>query len=491
MSGTDLGDQVRQLLLDTRRLASGSGLESEALALAERFEEPLRVAIAGRIKAGKSTLLNALVGERLAATDAGECTRVATWYRHDLGYRVTARLRHDGRQDLGFHRHDGTLEIDLGGLPADAVDRIEVGWPSGRLVELVLIDTPGLDSADARGPARTTEALFDDGRDGPGEADAVLYLMRHLHPTDTRFLETFTDRSIAFSSPINAIVILSRADEIGAARPDSLESAGRVAARRATDARVRELASGVVPVAGLLAETGATLREQEFAWLRVIAVLPVARREALLVSVDRFRDPLLCPHDAPVAEELLRRFGLFGLRVAVDRIASGRIRTATELSEELLELSGIRQLQRLLAQRYLARTRALKARTALAGIRSIATRLEHRGAPGARDLAGAVERLEMASREFLSLRLLHLVLSGRASVSEAEREEVEGLCGAGDRAARAGLPSDASPDAVRAVALAGVERWRERSADPRCDRPTIEAAELVTRLYEQLYSDTA
>ena len=46
-----------------------------------RLDEPLRVAIAGKVKAGKSTLLNALVGEQVAPTDAGECTRVVTWYR--------------------------------------------------------------------------------------------------------------------------------------------------------------------------------------------------------------------------------------------------------------------------------------------------------------------------------------------------------------------------------------------------------------------------
>ena len=40
----------------------------------ERLDEPLRVAIAGKVKAGKSTLLNALVGEQVAPTDAGECT---------------------------------------------------------------------------------------------------------------------------------------------------------------------------------------------------------------------------------------------------------------------------------------------------------------------------------------------------------------------------------------------------------------------------------
>ena len=29
-----------------------------------------------------------LVGEELAATDAGECTRIVTWYRHGRTYRV-------------------------------------------------------------------------------------------------------------------------------------------------------------------------------------------------------------------------------------------------------------------------------------------------------------------------------------------------------------------------------------------------------------------
>jgi predicted GTPase len=58
--------------------------------LRERLAGPLRVAIAGKVKAGKSTLLNALVGEKVAPTDAGECTRIVTWYRDSHNYRVTA-----------------------------------------------------------------------------------------------------------------------------------------------------------------------------------------------------------------------------------------------------------------------------------------------------------------------------------------------------------------------------------------------------------------
>ena len=63
-----------------------------------RLDEPLRVAIAGKVKAGKSTLLNALVGEQVAPTDAGECTRVVTWYRDGPSPRITVQPT-DARAD--------------------------------------------------------------------------------------------------------------------------------------------------------------------------------------------------------------------------------------------------------------------------------------------------------------------------------------------------------------------------------------------------------
>jgi hypothetical protein len=485
---TDLAADVRAIAELSRRTAEGT-LHVEAVdAVSRRLDEPLRVAIAGRVKAGKSTLLNALVGERLAATDAGECTKIVTWYRHALGYQVTADLRPDGRAELPFRREDGELSIDIGERGVDGIERIEVGWPSAKLESMTLIDTPGLGSANEGTSARTMASLLDAGVDGPADADAVLYLMRHLHHGDARFLEAFMDHSIAHASPVNAVVVLSRADEIGAARPDALDSAAAIAGRYASDPRVRELASGVVPVAGLLAETGATLRQEQFHWIRAVAELPADTHERLLVSVERFRDADVNPLSEAIREELLDRLGLFGLRFAVGLLADGSVRTAPELSSALLERSGIRGLQRILEESYAARASGLKARSALVALRAIAIALGREGVAAADDIVDAIDRLEASSGELALLRLQHLVLAGHVAMNDEERAEVDRLTASAGSQARMGLQAEASIDDVRAAALAGVERWRARANNPLSDRRTIEAAEIISRAYEELYA---
>ena len=87
---------VRAALDVAARTYAATPQAEEVAHLVRRLDEPLRVAIAGKVKAGKSTLLNALVGEELAPTDAGECTKIVTWYVDGIAYRVTLHPR-DGQ----------------------------------------------------------------------------------------------------------------------------------------------------------------------------------------------------------------------------------------------------------------------------------------------------------------------------------------------------------------------------------------------------------
>ena len=224
--------------------------------------EPLRVALAGRIKAGKSTLLNTLVGERLAPTDASECTRVVTWYREGIGYRASLVSRDGTTVPALVRRGADAVEVELGERCAEDVVRIEVEWPSPALRTMTLIDTPGLGSLS--GISSTTVEFLAADDDRPSEADAVIYLTRHLHGADVDFLEAFHDRTGARSSPLNAVGVLSRADEIGGGRADSLQSAARIAERYRCDPTFKRYCQTVVPIAGLLAEAAASLTEAEY-----------------------------------------------------------------------------------------------------------------------------------------------------------------------------------------------------------------------------------
>ena len=166
----------------------------------------------------------------------------------------------------------------------------------------MLIDTPGIASISTEVSARTHRALSAEMGRVP-VADAVLYLLRHTHSADLRFLESFHDDEVAEGTPVNTVGVLSRADEIGSARLDAMEVADRVARRYQVDARLHRLCPVVVPVNGLLGHAAATLREDEYAALAAVARAPLEMAGDLLLTADRFAigDSSLVPVDAASA----------------------------------------------------------------------------------------------------------------------------------------------------------------------------------------------
>ncbi len=446
----------------------------------DRYDEPLRLAIAGKVKAGKSTLLNALVGEEIAPTDAGECTRVVTWYQDGHAPAVRLYPRAGAPRPLRIARDDGALQIDLG-VPAETVDRLEVTWPSASLRATTLIDTPGIASLSLDVSARSERFLAPE--DAPTAADAVLYLMRHLHSADMRFLESFHDQGVARAAPVNTIAVLSRADEIGVGRVDALRSARVIAARYRTDETLRAFCQTVVPVAGLLAVTGRTMRQDEYAALVGLAALPPDRLDALLLTVDRFAtsDDVTNPPAATRAK-LLDRFGLFGLRLSTTLIRQG-VGDASTLAAELVQRSGLVELREVLASQFSQRRDVLKARSALIAL-DLVLRREPR--PAAAPLVAEVERILAGAHEFAELRLLSDLRGRVLRPPKGQAEEAERIIGADGIAPhqRLGLPPDAGHDELRAAAMARLTEWRRRAESPLASRAMANAARVVVRSCE-------
>jgi hypothetical protein len=479
-------DRTRTVLDHAIAVYRGTPHGARLAATRDRLDQPLRVAVAGRVKAGKSTLLNALVGERLAPTDAGECTRIVTWYQDGHTYQVLARVGRQERQ-LRFDREGGQLDINLGGLRAEDVDELVVTWPAQALRGVTLVDTPGIGSLSESAARRTWDLLVPDEEETP--ADAVLYLMRHLHTGDVEFLRAFHDAEVSRPSPVNAIGVLSRADEIAVGRLDSMASARRVAARLGGDPDVRRLVQSVIPVAGLLAETAVTLTEEEVGRLRRIADLPPREAEELLLSADRFvRTRPELGLTEPEREALLARFGVFGVRLASTMLRRNVANTATELARELAERSGLNQLQELLTSLFFERRDVLKCRS---GLLAVADVVRTRPLAGSDALAGEVEAVVSSAHPFNELRVLSGLrsgwVSGKAEVV-AELERVIGGAG-GATHQRLRLPSDVDRRELTAAATDALSRWQRRAENPLTSYELAVAARVAIRSCEGMLAE--
>ncbi|MFI7675631.1 hypothetical protein [Actinophytocola sp. NPDC049390] len=436
----------------------------------ERLAEPLRVAVAGQPETGKSTLVNSLVGEEIAPLSVEEGRQVLAWYRGGMNPRAQVYPTQAPPRDVPAARMGGRLHIDLEGWRSDQLDRVVVDWPSRTLRGLTLIDTPGIDSSEV-------------GSRISLDADAVLYLMRQPHATDVGFLQSLQDHPIAREAPVNSIVVLSRADEVGGGRIDALTSAKRLARRYRTDVGLTGLCQNVIAVSGLLAQAGRTLADEEMVSLGVLAEAPRRQLEIAMVSADRFAgDGVALRLDARTRLALLERFGMFGIRLVTTLIRQG-FTTADALSAELVDRSGLAELRESIRQCFTDRHDVLKARSALLAL-EVVLRMEPR--PAARRLVSALEALVVSAHDFRELRLLAALHGGRATLPDPLADEARRLVGGvgTELTARLGFEHEASGHEMHDAVSDALRRWQEQAENHALGTVQRRAARVVVRSCE-------
>lgn len=481
-------DRVQAMLAATRRAYRADpaygrqpGVDDELERIGARLNEPLRIALAGTLKAGKSTLINALVGEDIAPTDATEATRIVTRFRHGPAPRVTALHRDGARSNVPVIRNGG-LAFDLGRLdPADVVD-LDVEWPATELITTTLIDTPGTSSLSRDVSERTLRLLVPD--DGVPRVDAVLFLLRTLNAADLALLKQIGQLVGGSSGALGVTGVASRADEIGSGRIDAMLSAGDVAQRFTSELARTGVCQAVVPVSGLLALTARTLRQSEFTALQKLAAADSADLNKAMLSVDRFvREDSPLPVDATSRGRLLERFGMFGIRISIAVIRSG-VSDSVGLATELLERSGLVALREVIDHQFAQRAETLKAHTALVSLRRFVERFRIAVTPR---IIADIDPLLADVHAFEELRLLGQLHSDATTLTDDEIASLRRVIGGSgvDAASRLGLTAAAAADAPRA-AFAASQRWRRRADHPLNDPFTTRACRAAARSAEAI-----
>lgn len=415
-----------------------------------RFGRPLRLAVVGRVKAGKSTLVNALVGANVAATGEAECTNLVTHYIFDPPDRAEIILA-DG-EPIVVNIVDGRLPDPLP-VAIDKISHLVVHLHHDTLRDYTLIDTPGLATTTAENETRTRSAIL--GLDGPRQADAVIYVFRDQQfQSDVEFLREL-GRASGGASFSNSIGVLSHADGFGDGawgEHDPIEAA-TARARLLARQRSAELAT-VVAVAGKLAESAATgrVREKDAAALNALSTTP---------DIDLVTGQV--PIDPDRFERLIDLIDDYGIRFG--RAHSGG---AVRLNRWLEEVSGVQDLRKALTRQYVGRYPQLKAKQAFSQLEQAVKKMP-RPMPLIRLLSDA--------RGSAELHPLAEITAWESLVTAHETHPLEKvldrLLRARDDAGRVGLSSSVTTEEVVAAATKQAAEAREYALS---DDPVIAAA---------------
>nr|WP_245572560.1 dynamin family protein [Actinokineospora enzanensis] len=462
-----------------------------------RLSAPLQVAVAGRIKSGKSTLVNALIGRRVAPTDVGECTRLVTRFQYGTVDRVEL-VFFDGRKQV--------LPFDVGGMipkdlevDFDKVSHLEAYLTNAVLRDLTVIDTPGLGSLDLASVKRTEQLLGaakhrksdddpdaaegdraadgdadtdeDDGelddtsRNAVAGAEAVLYVVTQgVRADDQQALAAFTAATASREAgPVNAIAVLNKADTI---TPESVTGSDGDVWKAATllaekqAATLKPRVADVIPVIGLLAESAESgnFTSADADALRQLAQLDDGTWETMLISADIFTS-WECEVPTGTRVRLLEKLDLYGIRCAVDTLRAEPDLTAGALRRKLLDASGLAGVRTRLDAVFRVRADGIKAAAALASVTALA---HASGDPGERQRVHDAIEVLLAKPEAHQLRLLEaltLVTSGAVNMPEDLAEEVLRVGGSAEVGEQLGMRGRPHKE-LSAYALERAGWWR-------------------------------
>jgi hypothetical protein len=342
--------------------------------LAGQVDLPCVLAVVGRMKAGKSTFVNALLGEDVAKVGTTETTATINRFRYgnpaDPERPVRCRWRGGRDEYVGRAFLDGLQGNTVEALRrADGIESLEFLLPNPYLREVNLVDTPGTAAVVQEHQNRTAEFLNlqnqlrdrhsqETQRIG-SEADAVIYLVGPVaRSTDQAFLEEFGQATGGRSRALNAIGVMAKID----LQPEILGRRRELAAKMSD--QLKDSLNTVAPVSAGIYRTLTRLQANHNAELiRLMTTLrriPAKRLAKLLddeeLYLGEYED---CPVTVAERERVLGRMD-WGVFTTVARLAADPALSGLAIVERLNDLAGFGTLQKVLERHFFQRARFLR-----------------------------------------------------------------------------------------------------------------------------------
>ena len=315
--------------------------------------EPFNIAVFGRMKTGKSTFINAMIGKKLAITGVEEATATINrmTYAADGDSRLKSFVVHWNDQQPETYPIE-RLQQDWTGTSEQVLERIkktkflELFSDAPIFKDVVIIDTPGTGSSVAGHEVIAKQ--FIDGQ----EADALIYVFSPVgRETDEEALAAFRKGCVPGSSPYNSVAVLHKWDHIYWENGGDMDDI-RAKARRLREV-MKEMVAEVLPVSAPLALIAKSAGD-EF-WTACFDILKTFPTEGELKNKGLSRDG---KWDRDESRARLRsqavKLGMpwSSFQVMMRHLYRNAVKTPDEARRLILELSGLSGFDQMLKERF-------------------------------------------------------------------------------------------------------------------------------------------
>jgi GTPase SAR1 family protein len=455
----------------------------------ELIGEPMRIAFIGGVNNGKSTLINAFLGESLAATGNRELTYNVSWFRYGKEKRLLIHNKNGEVEENSFDTLDALVtRCEENRELLDRIRYIEVRHPAELLQRFDLIDTPGLYSAH-RSDSENTQRFLVDQQTRP---HAIVFVFSEaLKAHDLEELEAFHRLNDSPVTGITAIGALTKVDEF----ERGLDSAARVVAQIRTDHpwTSRSL-YGIVPIMGQIGYGAQTLLPAEEQTLLALAALTETETRILLLDAKCFAEQQFADERYPAAGERMRlfeRLGIVGVRKAISLLRAGQPIVA--IRSELLAQSNLEKLHEIVTSHFGNRAVLIKIRSALNAARAQAFTLglQLRGPAQefAQGLVRQIDSIQARETRFREFTVLEKYYRGALDLNPQDLSqllEVTGEHGI-SCARRLGVCDDTPIRDLIALAVRRQSAWRLKSTDYWANEEVKETARVLVQSYGEIH----
>lgn len=515
-----LKSKLTNLLADASRMCAacdeGDTLCKEINELKERVNQPLRIAVVGIMKAGKSTFMNALIKDKLVYTGNEETTYTVSWFKYALKPSLTIVFKDNERlKDQPFSDLEKwTVRIRVKDNPRiNDVKYIEIYYPNEVLKTMELIDTPGLNSTyknDAENTLKFLGITLDKANEldkvtikEASQADAIIYAFtRSAGSTDRDILNEFHGNSLTTSaSPINALGVFTHSDIYWEAGINELptEIAKRVTDKTMKNSDMKRLLFTTLPVTAKVVEGLVSLTESDWQYLEQLKNIDQDILGDYLEFIPLFTSKALNDFENQTVREFIgepmirsRIISLldgYGLYQVTNYLRKGLCRN--EIIEVLYEESGIKAVNNLVTSHFGNRAFLIKTQYIIQHLRSLCYKLnqisQNKGLKETyRYILDEIEHLESSEHAFQELKILQYYYNSLlAFENEEEFKEFMQITGENGKNCEAKLGVFQTKPIAELEEIARNKElfWRAKANDFGITSYYKQAANIISRSY--------